>query len=224
MRFVITWSARCISSYTCKGPDAFDKTSSEISLIPAVNKDVEERKRARELSSLEAARVAEYAAFYTAIQSGTTSRSEEELLERAIVRVNMERLPVDRNVLSDNLEVMSPHKRVQYYELDIFQKFTHDGVVESVRNGMNLHNYFTNWAIPGSGKIKVMNAVLTTLHEEGDMSLVAFPRRNAPFVAVEQQNRGQPHAHALADLPIEDENGNPQVPDDDEESTPELMP
>ena len=67
MRFVITWSARCITAYTCKGPDAFDKTSSEISLIPAVNKDVEERKHARELSSLEAARVAEYAAFYTAI-------------------------------------------------------------------------------------------------------------------------------------------------------------
>ena len=109
--------------------------------------------------------------------------------------------------------------------MDIFQKFTHDGIVESVRNGMNLHNYFTtgNWVIPGSGKIKVMNAILTTLHEEGDMSLVAFPRRNAAPIVVEQ-NRGPPHAHVLANLPIEDENGNPQVPDNDEESTPELMP
>ena len=54
-----------------------------------------QERRTRELSSVEAPRVAEYTAFYTAIQSGPRSRAEEEELERAIVRMNMERLPVE---------------------------------------------------------------------------------------------------------------------------------
>ena len=98
-----SWSY--VTAYICKGFDNIDRTLSERSVTIAI-------KKARELSSVEAARVAEYtAAFYTAIQSGPRSRAEEEELERAIVRMNMERLPVERRVLSDNLEVMSPHER-----------------------------------------------------------------------------------------------------------------
>ena len=54
--------------------------------------------------------------------------------------------------------------------------------------------------------MKVMNAVLMTLEEEGDMHLLEIPRRN-PAPTVTGQNRGPPHAHVLVDLPIEDENG-----------------
>ena len=108
-----SWSY--VTAYTCKGFDNIDRTLSERSVTIAI-------KKARELASVEAARVAEYTAFYTAIQSGPRSRAEEEELERAIVRMNMERLPVERRVLSDNLEVMSPHERVQCHESKIYPR------------------------------------------------------------------------------------------------------
>ena len=66
--------------------------------------------------------------------------------------MSMERLPLERRVLSDNLEVMSPRERVQHHDLNSSKKFTHDSIVEIVRNGMNLHNYLINWVIPGSVK------------------------------------------------------------------------
>ena len=217
-----SWSY--VTAYMCKGFDNIYRALSERSVTMAIKKAIAQERPTRELSSVEAARVAEYTAFYTAIQSGPRSRAEEEELERAIVRMNMERLPVERRVLSDNLEVMSPHERVQHHELNSNQKLTHDSIVEVVRNGMNLHNYLINWVVPGSGKMKTMDAVLTTLEEEGDMHLLEIPRRN-PAPTVIGQNRGPPHAHVLVwHLPIEDENGNPQVPDDDEESIPDLMP
>ena len=216
-----SWSY--VTAYTCKGFDNIDRALSERSVTIAIKKAIAQERRTRELSSVEAARVAEYTAFYTAIQSGPRSRAEEEELERATVRMNMERLPVERRVLSDNLEVTSPHERVQCHELNSNQKFTHDSIVEIVRNGMNLHNYLINWVIPGSGKMKTMDAVLTTLEEEGDMHLLEIPRRNAAPIVI-GQNRGPPHAHVLVDLPIDDDYGNPQVPDDDEESIPDLMP
>ena len=153
---------------------------------------------------LQAERDDEHTAFYTAVQSGPRSRAEEEELERAIVRMKMERSPLERRVHSEDLEVMSPHERVQYHELNSNQKFTHDSIVEIVRNGMNLHDYLISWIIPGSGKMKVMNAFLMTLEEEGDMHLLEISRRNAAPTVVEQ-NRGPPHAHVLVwHLPIED--------------------
>ena len=99
--------------------------------------------------------------------------------------------------------------------------------MDIIRNGENLLNYLMNWIIPGSGKVKEMNAILTTLEEEGDMHLPEVPGRNTPVVA--EQNRGPPHAHVVVEelhrsgqLPIDDENGNPQVPEDDEDSIPDL--
>ena len=68
-----------------------------------------------------------------------------------------------------------------------------------------------------------MNAVLTTLQEEGDMHLLEIPLRNAA-PTVMGQNRGPPHSHVLVWLLIENENGNPQVPDDDGVFIPDLMP
>ena len=87
--------------------------------------------------------------------------------------MNMERLPVERRVLSDNLEVISPHERVQYHEFNRTQKFTHDSIVEIVRNGINLHNYIINWLIPGSGT-----------HDDRGRRRHAFTRQTALFFFV----------------------------------------
>ena len=76
-----SWSY--VTAYTCKGFDNIDRALSERSVTVAIKKAIAQERRTRELSSVEPARVADYTAFYTAIQSaGPRSRAEEEELER----------------------------------------------------------------------------------------------------------------------------------------------
>ena len=68
-------SWKYVTAYTCKGFDNIDRALSERSVTIAIKKAIAQERRTRELSSVEAARVAEYTAFYTAIQSGPPTTS-----------------------------------------------------------------------------------------------------------------------------------------------------
>ena len=132
-------------------------------------------------------------------------------------------------------------ERVLRSELDSTMTIAHDNIVEHVRDYRSLEFFLVrNKRERGVGMSRLINAVLTTLEEEGDVSLLEILtrnfRRHAHGQVDEEQGRNNLHYHvAINDNPTRNffpfgsvhliGFRNPQDPDydaDDDEDLPEL--
>lgn len=89
-------------------------------------------------------------------------------------------------------------ERILRSELDSTMTIAHDNIVEHVRDYRSLE-LFLMGSQGGTGKSRLINAVLTTLEEEGDVSLLEIPlrffRRHAHGQVDQEQGRNTLHCH-----------------------------